>query len=89
MPSTSKKKETYRYCTLHCTGYMRTWPSSQLDPDGDGGDKETPSLNCLVTVCRLHPHVSHQPPKDVSVKATEFVTRCAIDEEDVHLDGIT
>lgn len=86
LPSTSKKKETYRYCTLHCTGYMRTWPSSQLDPDGDGGDKETPSLNCLVTVCRLHPHVSHQPPKDVSVKATEFVTRCAIDGKFTFVD---
>ncbi|MEQ2190104.1 hypothetical protein GOODEAATRI_032239 [Goodea atripinnis] len=58
---------------------MRTWPSSQLDPEGDDADKETSSLNCLVTVCRLHPHVSHQPPKDVNVKATEFVTRCAID----------
>ncbi|MED6252431.1 hypothetical protein ATANTOWER_011678 [Ataeniobius toweri] len=79
LPSVSKKKETYRYCTLHCTGYMRTWPSSQLDPEGDDADKETSSLNCLVTVCRLHPHVSHQPPKDVNVKATEFVTRCAID----------
>ncbi|XP_047246314.1 aryl hydrocarbon receptor nuclear translocator-like protein 2 isoform X1 [Girardinichthys multiradiatus] len=79
LPSVSKKKETYRYCTLHCTGYMRTWPSSQLDPEGDDADKETSSLTCLVTVCRLHPHVSHQPPKDVNVKATEFVTRCAID----------
>ncbi|XP_038137853.1 aryl hydrocarbon receptor nuclear translocator-like protein 2 isoform X1 [Cyprinodon tularosa] len=86
LPGVSKKKETYRYCTLHCTGYMRTWPSSELDPEGDGAEKETASLNCLVTVCRLHPHVSHQPPKDVNVKATEFVTRCAIDGKFTFVD---
>uniref|UniRef100_A0A3B3VIL0 Basic helix-loop-helix ARNT like 2 n=1 Tax=Poecilia latipinna TaxID=48699 RepID=A0A3B3VIL0_9TELE len=86
LPAASKKKESYRYCTLHCTGYMRTWPSGQLDPEGDAADKETPSLNCLVTVCRLHPHVSHQPPKDVNVKATEFVTRCAIDGKFTFVD---
>uniref|UniRef100_A0A3B5KNV0 Basic helix-loop-helix ARNT like 2 n=1 Tax=Xiphophorus couchianus TaxID=32473 RepID=A0A3B5KNV0_9TELE len=86
LPAASKKKETYRYCTLHCTGYMRTWPSSQLDLEGDAADKETPSLNCLVTVCRLHPNVSHQPPKDVNVKATEFVTRCAIDGKFTFVD---
>ncbi|XP_037551761.1 aryl hydrocarbon receptor nuclear translocator-like protein 2 [Nematolebias whitei] len=83
---TSKKKDSYRYCTLHCTGYMRSCPSSQLDPEGDAGDKETSSLNCLVTMCRLHPHVSHQPPRDVHVKATEFVTRCAIDGKFTFVD---
>uniref|UniRef100_A0A087Y1S3 Basic helix-loop-helix ARNT like 2 n=1 Tax=Poecilia formosa TaxID=48698 RepID=A0A087Y1S3_POEFO len=89
LPAASKKKgccPPERYCTLHCTGYMRTWPSGQLDPEGDAADKETPSLNCLVTVCRLHPHVSHQPPNDVNVKATEFVTRCAIDGKFTFVD---
>ncbi|XP_043963863.1 aryl hydrocarbon receptor nuclear translocator-like protein 2 isoform X1 [Gambusia affinis] len=86
LPAASKKKESYRYCTLHCTGYMRTWPSGQLDPEGDATDKEMPSLSCLVTVCRLHPSLSHQPPKDVNVKATEFVTRCAIDGKFTFVD---
>ncbi|XP_042367406.1 aryl hydrocarbon receptor nuclear translocator-like protein 2 isoform X2 [Plectropomus leopardus] len=78
LPSTSKKKDSYRYCTLHCTGYMRSWPSSQLDSEGDT-EKETSTLTCLVTVCRPLSHVSHQPPKDISIKPSEFVTRCAID----------
>nr|XP_033471012.1 aryl hydrocarbon receptor nuclear translocator-like protein 2 isoform X2 [Epinephelus lanceolatus] len=78
LPSTSKKKDTYRYCTLHCTGYMRSWPSSQLESEGDT-DKETSSLTCLVTVCRLLTQVSHQPSKEISVKPSEFITRCAID----------
>ncbi|XP_051802467.1 aryl hydrocarbon receptor nuclear translocator-like protein 2 [Acanthochromis polyacanthus] len=78
LPSTYEKKDSYRYCTLHCTGYMRSWPSSQLDSEGDV-DKETSSLTCLVTVCRLIPHVSQQPSEEINVKPTEFVTRCAID----------
>uniref|UniRef100_A0A672GEC7 Aryl hydrocarbon receptor nuclear translocator like 2 n=1 Tax=Salarias fasciatus TaxID=181472 RepID=A0A672GEC7_SALFA len=64
---------------------MRSWPSSQLEAEGDG-DKEPSSLTCLVTVCRLLPHVSHQPPKDVQIKPTEFVTRCAIDGKFTFVD---
>ncbi|XP_051248788.1 aryl hydrocarbon receptor nuclear translocator-like protein 2 isoform X1 [Dicentrarchus labrax] len=85
LPGISKKKDTYRYCTLHCTGYMRSWPSSQLDSEGDS-EKETSNLTCLVTVCRLLPHVSHQPSKDINVKPAEFVTRCAIDGKFTFVD---
>ncbi|XP_035534091.1 aryl hydrocarbon receptor nuclear translocator-like protein 2 [Morone saxatilis] len=85
LPGISKKKDTYRYCTLHCTGYMRSWPSSQLDSEGDS-EKETSNLTCLVTVCRLLPHVSHQPSKDIHVKPAEFVTRCAIDGKFTFVD---
>ncbi|XP_034433733.1 aryl hydrocarbon receptor nuclear translocator-like protein 2 isoform X1 [Hippoglossus hippoglossus] len=85
MPSSFKKKDSYRYCTLHCTGYMRSWPSSQMDPEGEA-EKETSYLSCLVMVCRLHPHVSHHPPKDITVKPTEFVTRCAIDGKFTFVD---
>uniref|UniRef100_A0A8D3ANC2 Basic helix-loop-helix ARNT like 2 n=1 Tax=Scophthalmus maximus TaxID=52904 RepID=A0A8D3ANC2_SCOMX len=85
LPSASKQKDTYRYCTLHCTGYMRSWPGSQTDSEGDG-EKETSHLTCLVTVCRLHPHASHHPPKDISTKPPEFVTRCAIDGKFTFVD---
>ncbi|XP_070784746.1 basic helix-loop-helix ARNT-like protein 2 isoform X2 [Enoplosus armatus] len=85
LPSTSKKKDGYRYCTLHCTGHMRTWPSSQLDSEGDA-EKESSNLTCLVTVCRLLPHASHQPSKDVNIKPAEFVTRCAIDGKFTFVD---
>ncbi|XP_076010319.1 basic helix-loop-helix ARNT-like protein 2 isoform X2 [Genypterus blacodes] len=85
MPSTSKKKDTYRYCTLHCTGYMRSWPTSQLDADSDT-EKESSCLTCLVTVCRIHPHASHQPPRDVNIKPIEFVTRFAIDGKFTFVD---
>ncbi|KAA8579948.1 hypothetical protein FQN60_005483 [Etheostoma spectabile] len=78
LPCTSKKKDTSRYCTLHCTGYMRSCPSSQLDSEGDG-EMEGSDRSCLVTVCRLLSPVSHQPPKELSIRPSEFVTRWAID----------
>ncbi|XP_033930799.1 basic helix-loop-helix ARNT-like protein 1 isoform X5 [Pseudochaenichthys georgianus] len=76
LPCTAKKKDTSRYCTLHCTGYMRSCPSSQLDSEGDA---ETPSLSCLVMLCRPLPHGSPEPPKHINAKPSAFVTRCAID----------
>ncbi|KAG7496663.1 aryl hydrocarbon receptor nuclear translocator 2 isoform X2 [Solea senegalensis] len=85
LPTTSKKKDTYRYCTLHCTGYMRSWLSSQMDSEGDT-EKETSNLTCLVMVCCLHPHVPHHPSKDLKVNPTEFITRCAIDGKFTFVD---
>uniref|UniRef100_A0A3Q3W9E3 Uncharacterized protein n=1 Tax=Mola mola TaxID=94237 RepID=A0A3Q3W9E3_MOLML len=84
LPGASKRKDTFRYCTLHCTGYMKSWPSSQLDSEGDT-ERETSNLACLLTVCRLLPHGSHQP-KDIHIKPTEFVTRCAIDGKFTFVD---
>nr|XP_057934338.1 basic helix-loop-helix ARNT-like protein 2 isoform X2 [Doryrhamphus excisus] len=74
LPSTSIKKDSYRYCTLHCTGYMHSWSRSELDSEAD-----TSNLTCLVTMCRLQGHPPHQTPKDINVKPTEFVARCTID----------
>ncbi|KAM9845841.1 LOW QUALITY PROTEIN: basic helix-loop-helix ARNT-like protein 2 [Aulostomus maculatus] len=85
LPSTSKKKDSSRYCTLHCTGYMRSWPSTQLDAESDT-EKEASHLTCLVTVCRTQAHLSHQATKDINVKPTEFVTRCAIDGKFTFVD---
>lgn len=78
--------DSSRYRTLHCTGYMHSWLSSQLDSEAEATDKETSGLACLVMVCRLLSHSFHQPPKDVHVKPAEFVTRCAIDGKFTFVD---
>ncbi|KAM3849446.1 basic helix-loop-helix ARNT-like protein 2 [Diretmus argenteus] len=78
--------DSYRYCTVHCTGYIRSWPSSQMDVSESDSEKASSHLTCLAMVCRVHPHVSHQPPKDVRVKPAEFVTRCAIDGKFTFVD---
>ncbi|XP_061770662.1 basic helix-loop-helix ARNT-like protein 1 [Nerophis ophidion] len=66
--------DSVRYCTLHCSGYMRSWPRSDLDSESPASH-----LTCLVTMCRLQGHGAHQVPKGVKVKPTQFVARCTID----------
>ncbi|XP_022535361.1 aryl hydrocarbon receptor nuclear translocator-like protein 2 isoform X1 [Astyanax mexicanus] len=83
----SKKKESQRYCTVHCTGYMRTWPTSQLGTEGEGeSEKDSSHFSCLVAIGRVHPHTVPQANGEVKVKPTEFVTRCAMDGKFTFVD---
>uniref|UniRef100_A0A3Q1JKT9 Aryl hydrocarbon receptor nuclear translocator like 2 n=1 Tax=Anabas testudineus TaxID=64144 RepID=A0A3Q1JKT9_ANATE len=86
--STSKKKESQKYCTVHCTGYMRSWPTSQLGAEGEGeADKQDSShFSCLVAVGRVHSHSSPQVNGEVRVKPTEFITRYAMDGKFTFVD---
>ncbi|KAJ8002949.1 hypothetical protein DPEC_G00164270 [Dallia pectoralis] len=94
--SSSKKKESQKYCTVHCTGYMRSWPTSQLwEEGGDEGaeaegeaDKESSHFSCLVAVGRIHSHVAPvvNGVNEVQVKATEFVTRYTVDGKFTFVD---
>ncbi|XP_029290288.1 aryl hydrocarbon receptor nuclear translocator-like protein 2 isoform X2 [Cottoperca gobio] len=85
---TSKKKESQKYCTVHCTGYMRSWPTSQVGAEGEGeADKEDGShFSCLVAVGRVHSHSSPQVNGEVRVKPTEFITRYAMDGKFTFVD---
>ncbi|XP_030645915.1 aryl hydrocarbon receptor nuclear translocator-like protein 2 [Chanos chanos] len=83
----SKKKESQRYCTVHCTGYMRTWPTSQLGSEGESeADKDSSHFSCLVAVGRVHPHTIPQSNGEIKIKPTEFVTRCAMDGKFTFVD---
>ncbi|KAK5867593.1 hypothetical protein PBY51_012067 [Eleginops maclovinus] len=86
--STSKKKESQKYCTVHCTGYMRSWPTSQLGAEGEGdADKQDSShFSCLVAVGRVHSHSTAQVNGEVRVKPTEFITRYAMDGKFTFVD---
>ncbi|XP_043980510.1 aryl hydrocarbon receptor nuclear translocator-like protein 2 isoform X3 [Gambusia affinis] len=86
--NTSKKKESQKYCTVHCTGYMRSWPTSQMGAEGEGeGDKQDSSyFSCLVAVGRVHSHSAPQVNGEVRVKPTEFVTRYAMDGKFTFVD---
>lgn len=78
--------DSHKYCTFHCTGYMHTWARKQLKEENDAERPQTPDLACLVMVCRPLPHGPHKPPKDVTVKPTEYVTRCTIDGKFTFVD---
>ncbi|XP_034541289.1 aryl hydrocarbon receptor nuclear translocator-like protein 2 isoform X3 [Notolabrus celidotus] len=86
--NSSKKKEVQKYCTVHCTGYMRSWATSQLGVEGEGeADKQDSShFSCLVAVGRIHSHSSPQVNGEVRVKATEFTTRYAMDGKFTFVD---
>ncbi|XP_015259632.1 PREDICTED: aryl hydrocarbon receptor nuclear translocator-like protein 2 isoform X2 [Cyprinodon variegatus] len=86
--NTSKKKESQKYCTVHCTGYMRSWPTSQVGAEGEGeADKQDSSyFSCLVAVGRVHSHSAPQINGEIRVKPTEFVTRYAMDGKFTFVD---
>uniref|UniRef100_A0A8D0FST9 Aryl hydrocarbon receptor nuclear translocator like n=1 Tax=Strix occidentalis caurina TaxID=311401 RepID=A0A8D0FST9_STROC len=63
-PSTCSKKKADRksFCTIHSTGYLKSWPPTKMGLDEDNEpDNEGCNLSCLVAIGRLHPHVVPQP----------------------------
>lgn len=88
--SLSPHVESEKYCTVHCTGYIRSWPTSQLGEEGGEGeaDKDSSHFSCLVAVGRVHPHAASlvNGVNEVLVKATEFVTRYAMDGKFTFVD---
>ncbi|XP_047658188.1 aryl hydrocarbon receptor nuclear translocator-like 1a isoform X2 [Tachysurus fulvidraco] len=88
-PSTcSKKKDRKSFCTIHSTGYLKSWPPTKMGLDEDNEpDNEGCNLSCLVAIGRLHPHIVLQPVNgDIRVKPTEYVSRHAIDGKFVFVD---
>ncbi|XP_034144290.1 aryl hydrocarbon receptor nuclear translocator-like 1a isoform X3 [Esox lucius] len=89
-PSTCSKKKADRksFCTIHSTGYLKSWPPTKMGLDDDNEpDNEGCNLSCLVAIGRLHPHIIPQPSHDdIRVKATEYVSRHAIDGKFVFVD---
>ncbi|KAG1941306.1 aryl hydrocarbon receptor nuclear translocator-like protein [Pimephales promelas] len=89
-PSTCSKKNADRksFCTIHSTGYLKSWPPIKMGIDEDNEpDNEGCNLSCLVAIGRLHPHIVPQPMNgDIRVKPTEYVSRHAIDGKFVFVD---
>uniref|UniRef100_A0A8C1KI69 Aryl hydrocarbon receptor nuclear translocator-like 1b n=1 Tax=Cyprinus carpio TaxID=7962 RepID=A0A8C1KI69_CYPCA len=88
--STCSKKKADRksFCTIHSTGYLKSWPPTKMGLDEDNEpDNEGCNLSCLVAIGRLHPHIVPQPMNgDIRVKPTEYVSRHAIDGKFVFVD---
>ncbi|KAJ8412859.1 hypothetical protein AAFF_G00104410 [Aldrovandia affinis] len=89
-PSTCSKKKADRksFCTIHSTGYLKSWPPIMMGLDEDSEpDNEGCNLSCLVAIGRLHPHILPQPIHgDIRIKPTEYVSRHAIDGKFVFVD---
>ncbi|XP_042324291.1 aryl hydrocarbon receptor nuclear translocator-like protein 2 isoform X5 [Sceloporus undulatus] len=83
----SKKKDHKKYCTVHCTGYLKNWPPNEVGVEEESdAEKGSSNFNCLVAIGRLHPYTVPQKSNEIKVKPTEFVTRFAMDGKFVFVD---
>uniref|UniRef100_A0ACB8FRV0 Aryl hydrocarbon receptor nuclear translocator-like protein 2 n=2 Tax=Sphaerodactylus townsendi TaxID=933632 RepID=A0ACB8FRV0_9SAUR len=86
LPS-AKKKDHKKYCTVHCTGYLKSWPPNEVGVEEENdAEKGSSNYNCLVAIGRLHPYIIPQKSGEITVKPTEFVTRFAMDGKFVFVD---
>uniref|UniRef100_A0A8C0Z3K4 Aryl hydrocarbon receptor nuclear translocator like 2 n=1 Tax=Canis lupus familiaris TaxID=9615 RepID=A0A8C0Z3K4_CANLF len=85
--STSKKKDHRKFCTIHCTGYLRSWPPNIVGLEEERDNKKNSSnFTCLVAIGRLHPYIVPQNSGEIKVKPTEFITRFAMNGKFVYVD---
>ncbi|CAK6443589.1 unnamed protein product [Pipistrellus nathusii] len=84
-PDTTKKDHR-KFCTVHCTGYLRSWPTSIIGMEEERNNKEDNNFTCLVAIGRLYPHTIPQNSGEVKVKPTEFITRFAVNGKIVYVD---
>uniref|UniRef100_H0X5A3 Basic helix-loop-helix ARNT like 2 n=1 Tax=Otolemur garnettii TaxID=30611 RepID=H0X5A3_OTOGA len=83
----SKKKVHRKFYTIHCTGYLRSWPPSIVGMEEERDiKKDNSNFNCLVAIGRLHPYIVPQNSGEIKVKPTEFITRFAMNGKFVYVD---
>ncbi|XP_070564648.1 protein cycle-like isoform X2 [Ptychodera flava] len=86
-PGCSRKKhrslaDRKNYVTIHCTGYLKSWPSAKVGLGNDSEDAygDECNLSCLVAIARVQPsQIPCASGSNVDVKPTEFVSRHAMD----------
>ncbi|XP_077193999.1 basic helix-loop-helix ARNT-like protein 2 isoform X2 [Paroedura picta] len=84
--SSAAKKDHKKYCTVHSTGYLKSWPPNEVGVEDENDAGKNSNYNCLVAVGRLHPYVIPQKSGEIKVKPTEFITRFAMDGKFVFVD---
>ncbi|XP_045144372.1 aryl hydrocarbon receptor nuclear translocator-like protein 2 [Echinops telfairi] len=83
----SRKKEQRKFYTVHCTGYLRSWPPNVAGLEEEREPKKDSShCTCLVAIGRLHPSIVPQNSGEIKVKPAEFVTRFTVNGKFVFVD---
>ncbi|XP_059538425.1 basic helix-loop-helix ARNT-like protein 2 isoform X4 [Myotis daubentonii] len=80
------KKDHRKFCTVHCTGYLRSWSTNTIGMEEERNSKEDSNFTCLVAIGRLYPNTVPQNSGEVKVKPTEFITRFAMNGKFVYVD---
>ncbi|KAM6216307.1 basic helix-loop-helix ARNT-like protein 2 [Rhynchocyon petersi] len=81
-----RKKDHRKFCTIHCTGYLRSWPPNTVGVEEQDSKRESSNFTCLVAIGRLHPYIVPQHNGEIKVKPTEFITRFAVNGKFVYVD---
>ncbi|XP_054446870.1 basic helix-loop-helix ARNT-like protein 2 isoform X2 [Pteronotus mesoamericanus] len=79
-------KNHRKFCTIHCTGYLRSWPPNIVGMEEERDNKKDSNFTCLVAIGRLYPHIVPQNSGEIKVKPTEFITRFAVNGKFVYVD---
>ncbi|KAM9671361.1 basic helix-loop-helix ARNT-like protein 2 isoform 6-T6 [Trichechus inunguis] len=82
----SRKKDHRKFYTIHCTGYLRSWPPNIVGMEEERDSKKDSHFTCLVAIGRLHPYIVPQNSGEIKVKPTEFITRFAVNGKFVYVD---
>ncbi|XP_055252120.1 basic helix-loop-helix ARNT-like protein 2 [Moschus berezovskii] len=83
----SKKKDHRKFCTIHCTGYLRSWPPNIAGMEEERDNKkERSNFTCLVAIGKPRPHIVPQNSGEIKVKPTEFITHFAVNGKFVYVD---
>ncbi|XP_038047672.1 protein cycle-like [Patiria miniata] len=75
------------YVTIHCTGYLKSWPSANFGSSMDNeNENDGCNLSCLVAIARpiQMPHSSNK--ESSTIQPAEFVSRHAVDGKYTFVD---
>lgn len=79
--------EHRKFYTIHCTGYLRSWPPNIVGMEEErNSKKDNSNFTCLVAIGRLQPYIIPQNSGEIHVKPTEFITRFAMNGKFVYVD---
>uniref|UniRef100_A0A8C6RGQ5 Basic helix-loop-helix ARNT like 2 n=1 Tax=Nannospalax galili TaxID=1026970 RepID=A0A8C6RGQ5_NANGA len=85
-PST-RKNDHRKFRTVHCTGYLRSWPPNVIGVEGErDSERDGDHFTCLVAMGRSQPFTAPWKNGEVRVRPTEFITRFALNGKFVYVD---
>lgn len=74
---------------IHCTGYLKSWPSSSLDMKEQDESEDNCDLSCLVAVGQIKTSCDKNiidRDSNINVRPIEYVSRMSIDGKFTFVD---
>lgn len=87
--SRKKKSDRKSFTVIHCTGYLKSWPSSSLDMKEQDDSEDNCDLSCLVAVGQIKTSCDKKiidRDSNINVRPIEYVSRMSIDGKFTFVD---